>query len=438
MNSTKQTLMSEYLRVVAGPQSNLRTPPGTEPIFVKRGSGARVWDAHGTEHIDFTASAGPAILGHGNPEQLSEIKRQLDTLCHTHPGEMCSELQTELAQAICTFVPCAQSVRFLLSGTEAVQLAIRLARAHTGRTTFVRFEGHYHGWLDNISGGSICPSARGYSHPDDSPEDSLYTAGRAPDAFAHSLMLPWNDPEILASAFRDHGNDIALVLMEPIMCNGGCCWPKPGYLERVRQLCDENGALLCFDEILTGFRMGMGGAQEALGVTPDLAVFGKALAGGLPLSAVAGSRSIMQLLENRQVVAGGTFNGYPLGVASALATLRILSRDNGAFFRNLEHLTLLLSKGLQEIADRRGIAMLIQSINGLIKVMFTDRRIASDVQEVAEEDSATYHRFAELMRASGVLLLWNGRWYLHGGFTEQDIAAALDRADDALGKLQSK
>jgi glutamate-1-semialdehyde 2,1-aminomutase len=428
------TLAERYARVCPGPQSNLRTPPGTHPVFIARGRGARIWDEEGKQYIDFTASAGPGILGHGNPELLAALKDQLDVLYHAHPGEVCTRLQMQLAEKIRDHVPCAQAARFVLSGSEAVQLALRLARAYTGRNTFIRFEGHYHGWLDNVSGGAIAPGADSYSEPHDPPADPLFTAGRGRGSFHGSLLLPWNDTQVLEAAFRTHGHDLALVLMEPIMCNGGCCWPNAGYLQRVRQLCDEHGTLLCFDEILTGFRMGLGGAQSELAVTPDLATFGKALAGGIPLAVVAGRREVMDLLLKRTVISGGTFNGYPLGTAAALATVDILARDDGRFFRELRRRTHELTEGLRTVAQRRGVPLLIQGINGLITVMFTSRRSATNIHEFASADMPRYHRFAARMRERGVLLLWNGRWYLHGGFADEDIAAAIACADAVLGE----
>ena len=240
------------------------------------------------------------------------------------------------AENVLNLSPCAEKVLCGITGSEAVQLVIRLARAYTKRRYFIRFEGHYHGWLDNVLGGVVNDNALGMPFALESTADMLTTEGRDPEAFLQSFKLPWNDIAVLENVLEKYGEQVALIIMEPINCNGGCCSPRPGYLERVRELCTKYGIVFCLDEVITGFRVGLNGAQGLLGVTPDIATFGKAMAAGIPVAAVAGKRWIMDLIETRRVVSVGTFNGYPLGVAASLATINILERDNGAMYMHID------------------------------------------------------------------------------------------------------
>ena len=218
-------------------------------------------------------------------------------------------MEIELAEKFIQHVPCAQMTRFALSGSEAVQLAIRLARAYTKRRYFIRFEGHYHGWLDNVLGGMVNDHATGKPFAVESNEDPVRTEGRDSAAFEQSFKLPWNEIEVLERVLEKYGEEVAMIHMEPILCNFGGCPLRPGYLEKVRELCTKYGIVLSFDEIITGFRVALNCAQGILGVTPDLATFGKALAGGISMSAVAGKKEILNLLFEQKVIGAGTFSG---------------------------------------------------------------------------------------------------------------------------------
>jgi glutamate-1-semialdehyde 2,1-aminomutase len=422
-------------RVMPGQHSNL---PGYElfrPIYIERGQGMHLWDVDGNEYLDFMAGLGAGVLGYGNPEFLDAVKAQLDTLYYLDAARR-NPLEVELAERLTRHIPCADQVRYLLSGTEAVQLVIRLARAYTGRNLFVRFDGHYHGWLDNVLGGNVNTDVDGPPYGFEREGDIFRTHGRDPQALRQSFKIPWNDLDIFERVMEKYGEQIALVIMEPVNCNGGSCWPKPGYLERVRELCTQYGVVLCFDEIITGFRMGLGGAQGVLGVTPDLATFGKGVAGGIPLSVVAGKASIMRLLVERKVVGAGTFNGYPLGVAASVATLKILERDNGAFYKRWDANQARLVSGLKEIAQRRGIPMLLQEVRGCIFYQFTDLPVAHNMGEwMAVADHARQERLRKALFENGVLILFRGRWFISGAITEQDADQALEITDRVMGQV---
>ena len=428
-------LQEQALKVTPGPQSNLAGLwKGMESRFLVKGKGAHVWDVDGNEYIDYINGLGPGILGHGNEEYTQALKEQLDNLLYAS-GWCQSPMEVELGQKFVQHVPCAERVRFMLSGTEAVQLVIRLARAYTGRRYFIRFEGHYNGWLDNVLGGLVNDQATGKPLALDSDEDPVKTEGRDPTAFEHSFKLPWNDIETLERVLEKYGEEVALIHMEPILINSGCCPPRPGYLERVRELCTKYGIVLSFDEIITGFRVGLSGAQGMLGVTPDIATFGKAVAGGTPMSAVAGKKEILELLIQQRVVGAGTFNGYPLGLAAALATIKILERDDGAIYRHIDEVQNRLTTGLKEIGKRHGLPVLLQGPRGAFLYEFLDKEVAYSVRDLKDVDPTKQIKFRTLMLEEGILFFKRARWYVSGAITEADVDKTLDCAGRAIGKL---
>jgi glutamate-1-semialdehyde 2,1-aminomutase len=421
--------------VMPGGQSNLRAPVGVKPLFVVRGERAHFWDVDGNEYIDFMIGAGPGIFGHGHAEYIQTLKNQLDSLYYLISGAAQTPIEIELAEKFVKHVPCAEKVRFCLSGTEAVQLAIRLGRAYTKRPYFIRFEGHYHGWLDNVLGGIVSDDPVEMPFAIESEKDPLGTEGKDPNAFKQSFKLPWNDGEVLEKVLRKYGEEVAMVLMEPINCNGGCCPPRPGYLEQVRELCTRYGIVLCFDEVITGFRVALNCAQGQLGVIPDLSTFGKALAGGVPMGAVAGKKEILDLLLEKRVIGAGTFNGYPLGVAASLVSLEILEKDNGAYYKKVDKLQSRMMAGLKEISERRGIPTLIQGPRGVFFYQFIDKEVAYSVRDLKGADVEKQNKFRTFLADEGILVMWGGRWYVSGALTLADIDKALECADRAMGKL---
>ncbi|MBN1686029.1 MAG: aminotransferase class III-fold pyridoxal phosphate-dependent enzyme, partial [Spirochaetales bacterium] len=364
-------------KVMPGMHSNLRTGDWgayglTNPHFMIKGKGARVTDVEGKDYVDYALGLGPGILGHGNEEYVAALKKQLDNICFAASGLYAVEQEVEWAEKFVKHVPCAEKVRLCVTGTDAVQLAIRLARAFTGRRYFIRFEGHYHGWLDNVLGGMLNENPLGMPFAYESSLDRFGTDGRDPEALLQSFKLPWNDVETLERVLGKYGEQVALIIMEAINCNGGCCPPRPGYLERVRELCDKHGIVLCFDEVITGFRVGLSGAQGFLGVVPDISTFGKSMAAGIPVSAVAGKARIMNLLADGKVAGIGTFNGYPLGLAACLATISILERDNGAVYQHIDTIQKKLTGGLKDLARKHGLPALIQGPRGAFNLYFID------------------------------------------------------------------
>ena len=295
-------------------------------VFIVRAEGSHIWDVDGNEYIDYQGGLGPNILGHRHPEYVQALKDQLDTSAPCLGSGLFHTLDDiEVAEKLVKHIPCAERVKFCLSGSEAVQMAIRLSRAYTGRPYFIRFGGHYHGWFDNVLGGMVDPNPKGKPFPFYDPNanpgtDPYFTKGRAAGTEKESFVLPWNDLAVLEDTLKKYGDEVAMIHFEALVVNHGALEPRPGFLEKVRELCTKYGIVMSIDEVITGFRMGLDGAQGHYGVTPDIATFGKAMAGGLPFSAVVGKAEIMEQLRDRTVLGPGTFNGNPLGMRAVLAT----------------------------------------------------------------------------------------------------------------------
>lgn len=351
--------MKEYHQKVkeilpGGVHYNFNMPWEEIPIHFADSKGSRVFDMDGKEYLDLYARFGAMILGHRNPEYMEALEEAQGVMCLGH-----CNYDYEALELVNQYVPSAEMVRFGLSGSEMVQLALRLARAYTGKNKFVRFENHYHGSYDNIMGGrSTYP--KGYI-AEEFFGDLKGTAGRAKDIFKdQSYLIPWNNVAALEETLENN-DDIACIITEAVSVNGGSIMPAEGFLEKVRELCNEYGIVLIFDEMITGFRLGLGGAQEYFGVTPDLTTLGKALSGGaVPVSAVAGKREIMELLAKKKVAFPGTYNGYPLGTAAVKASLEILGRDNGACYREMNQRIERIHRALLSAAEKVDIGMVIQ------------------------------------------------------------------------------
>ena len=422
-------------QVMSSRQSNVRALP--EPsIFVERGKGQRVWDVDDKEYIDYAIAMGPGIWGHGHKEYLDAIRDQLDKLVYVQSGACQSRLEVLLAEKIVEHVASAERVRFHLSGSEAVQMTFRLARAYTGKPWFVRFGGHYHGWLDNVMGGVMDESSDGAPHARHHEDDPFFTAGKHENALSESLMIRWNDVDVLEQTLQKYGDRIAVVVMEAICSNGGCAQPKPGYLESVRELCDKYDVLLCFDEIITGFRTALGGAQSIVGVTPDLTIFGKAIAGGMPLAAIAGRADIFDQFRTNKVIGAGTFNAFPVSMAASIATMNMLESDDGAIYDRRAAVQSKLQSRIQEAAAKAGHDLLILGMPGNFCTHFTDKTelwTAKDIMDASDVGKAVQYR--RLLREEGIIQGLGNRWFVSFALTDDDVEETVARASRAFQRL---
>ncbi len=400
------------------------------PLYLSDGCGCRLRDVDGNEYIDYVLAWGPMILGYSHPAMVNAMRRQAEK---PHSFGEQHELEIEVAERIQQLVPCAERVAFTSSGTEAVQLAHRLARAFTGRNLILKFEGHYHGWVDSALVGYKPPADQ--LGPLESPHVYLGSRGQVTNAAENTVVAPWNRLEVLEQILQHRKNQVAAVMMEPVLCNSGCILPREGYLAGVREICSREGALLIFDEVITGFRMGIGGAQAHYQVTPDLATFGKAVAAGLPLSVVAGRKDILEQMFTSGVSFGGTFNGNPVSLGAASAALTELSRDNGAALARANRLGSALMEGIRKAAARHGVKATVCGFGAAFAIHFTEKTELQDYRDTLADDRALLKRFLLLALEHGLHVVPDGRWYVSAAHAERDIDETLAAIDGAFSEL---
>lgn len=416
--------------LAGGVSSEFRRFNQPHPLFYSSGQGSHVTDVDGNEYLDFTLSQGPLILGHSHPRVLEAVAR------YSASGQLYAgqyEAELELAERIQRLVPCAELLRFSLSGSEANHAALRVARAWTGRGRFLRFEGHYHGWLDNVAWSISAPDVAALG-PRTAPRQIPWTAGLPPHAADESITLPWNDLDLVERTIQRHQHELAAIITEPVMCNSGCIAPAEGFLAGLRELCDRYRIVLILDEVITGFRLGLGGAQKYFDVTPDLAVFGKALASGYPLSVLAGRREFMQLVAEGKVIHAGTMNSGNPSVAAALATLDVLEQEQ--VHARLFHLGRRLMDRLATATTRSGRKLLIQGYGPMFHTAFAPPEKWRDFRDTFRAEKAPWAAFVRGMQDRGVRLIGRGLWYLSGAHTEQEIDQAGDLAGEIIGGLE--
>ncbi|EEF79288.1 glutamate-1-semialdehyde 2,1-aminomutase [Methylophaga thiooxydans] len=364
---------------------------GGDPVFFREGKGAWLTDAEGKQYVDYIGSWGPMIVGHAHPEVLRAVTQAVQ---HGLGFGAPTEIETTMADLVCDLVPSMELVRMVSSGTEATMSAIRLARGYTGRDKIVKFEGCYHGHADSLlvkaGSGALTlgvPSSAG-----------------VPESLAkHTLTLRFNDLESVETCFKEAGDDIACIIVEPVAGNMNCIPPEPGFLEGLRKICDQYGTVLIFDEVMTGFRVALGGAQAHYGVTPDLTTFGKVIGGGLPVGAFGGKRKVMEhIAPLGPVYQAGTLSGNPIAMAAGLATLTQLQEPD--FHSKLTQATETLVKGLQQAADDAGIAMTTNQVGGMFGLFFTEDKKVSFYEQVVASNQERFKQFFHAMLDRGVYL----------------------------------
>lgn len=383
------------------------TPRATQlpvPIVAARGQAAHVFDPDGNRFIDYALGYGPLILGHSPAEVLDALRAEMLKGLRTasvHEGE------AELAELIAACVPSAEMTSFVSTGTEAIQLALRIARAATGRTRIVKFRANYHGWFDNVHvAGAI-------------GQDGASTIGQDPQASASITLVDWGDADALDAVLDDR---FAAVIVEPAAVNAGCFEPPKGFLARLRAATHRCGAVLIFDEVITGFRMALGGAQERYGVTPDLTVLGKALGAGLPISAVSGHAAVMAVLADGRLMHRGTFNGNPLSVAAAIACLQILREQGATLYPRMNAFTTRLCNHLNVEAARLGAAISARQAGPAMQIFAATTPILT-LADTAKADKQAILAFTGAMLRHGVMTLPRGLCYMSAAHTEADIDA---------------
>jgi len=404
---------------VNSPVRAFRAVGGT-PIFFREGKGAHLWDADGNKYIDYVGSWGPAVLGHADPEVVKAVQeRAAMGLSFGAP----TELELEMAERLCALMPSIEQVRLVSSGTEATMSAIRLARGFTGRKKIIKFEGCYHGHADAllVKAGS---GALTFGNPS--------SAGVPPEVAANTLVLDYNDGEDLERIFQECGSEIACVIVEPIAGNMNFIRPDTAYMKLMRELCSRHGAVLIFDEVMTGFRVGLQGAQGHFGITPDLTTLGKVIGGGMPVGAFGGRRDIMaHLAPLGGVYQAGTLSGNPVAVAAGLKTLELISRPG--FFEILAQRTTELTTGLTGAARELGVPLSAASLGGMFGLFFAKEAPQSYAQ-VMLCDRERFSRFFHAMLRRGIYLAPSAyeAGFVSAAHSSADVAFTIEAARAAL------
>ena len=394
------------------------------PRFITKAQGAYIYDVDGKSYIDYVCSWGPMILGHDHPAVREAVEKAVkDGLSFGAP----TEREVEMAELMVELVPNIEMVRMVNSGTEAVMSAIRLARGATGRDKIIKFEGCYHGHSDCllVNAGS---SALAGGHPS--------SAGVPEDIVKHTLTAQFNRLETVEALLNEYPGQVACVIVEPVAANMGVVAPAPGFLEGLRALCDKSGALLIFDEVITGFRLALGGAQEYFGVKADLVTFGKIIGGGMPVGAYCGSRALMeQVAPCGPVYQAGTLSGNPVAMAAGLAQLRYL-KAHPEVYDYIETLAKELADGMREAAERRGAGVAVNQIGSLTVPFFTPNAVTTFV-DAKGSDMGRYARYFKGMLERGVYLApaQFEAMFVSAAHTRQDLARTLEAVDEALNQL---
>ena len=412
--------------IPGGVTSSIRAGARPHPLYFERGEGPYLWDVDGTRYVDFALGYGPLLLGHAPHVVRDAVTAQLErdlTFGSQH------SLEPELAELLVDIVPGAEQAIFATTGSEAVAAALRLARASTGRRLVVKFEGHYHGWLDGVFASVGYDPSR--SGPADRPATVPSTSGIPDGALSDVVVAQWNDPASVEAILAEHPGQVAAIMCEPIAVNGGLIAPVPGFLETLRRLATKDGALLVFDEVITGFRVALGGAQERFAQTADLAIFAKAIAGGIALSAVTGSRAVMAPIADGRLAHNGTFNGNPIAMAAGCASLGHLADGRATIYPELDRLAARLAVGLEAASPR----LTVRQVGPIVHTAVDEPADVRTVRDRAAGDPMTHARFIEALLGRGVHATPRGLWYVSTAHTDAEIDATVAAATEAAEEV---
>lgn len=415
--ASKQAWEKTRGSLAGGVSTGLRAAMRPHPLFFRGGSGARLTDLDGNSYLDYVLGWGPVILGHGHPGLTAAVTAQAPIGATYGSGHL---LEAEVAEKVLTRIPGTERVLWSNTGSEATQVALRLARGVTGRRRFIKFGGHYHGWSDTMLIG-YRPA------PDGSL--GLGSQGQNPASLADVSLIEWGDLDAVTELLKAPDSDIAAVFCEPVLANSGVLEPPPGFLDGLREVCDATGTILVFDEVITGFRIHPAGAVGRYGVTPDLVVLAKAIAGGYPLAAVAGRADILDRVT-RGIVHAGTYNGNPVALAAGGATLDALAEPGT--YESFERHGEALAAGMRAALDRHGVPSTVNQVGPLVQCI-PGVAGARSFNDFMRADQAFYDRLTVEMLRRGVFTLPGGRWYLSTAHTDAHIAATVAVIGDALG-----
>ena len=427
MSKSEQLFEKAQKVIPGGVNSPVRAFKGVggTPVFIEKAEGAYITDSDGKRYIDYVGSWGPMVLGHNHPAIIDAVLKAVPNgLSFGAP----TESEITLAELVCKLVPSIELVRMVSSGTEATMSAIRLARGYTGRDKIIKFEGCYHGHSDSllVKAGSGALTLGQPSGP-----------GVPADFAKHTLTCSYNDLDSVREAFEQYPNEIACLIVEPVAGNMNCIPPKADFLQGLRELCTQYGTVFIIDEVMTGFRVALGGAQAYYGVTPDLTTLGKIIGGGMPVGAFGGKKEIMEFIApTGPVYQAGTLSGNPIAMAAGLACLTELSKAGNE--EKLAAQTKTLAEGFKALADKHGVPLTVQYVGGMFGLFFTEQAEITNFQEVMKCDAAKFNRFFHLMLEEGVYLAPSAfeAGFMSLAHSEADIQATLEAADRAFAKLK--
>jgi glutamate-1-semialdehyde 2,1-aminomutase len=403
------------------------------PLFLERANGSKVYDVDGNEYIDYQMSYGPNILGHNPPRVVEAVKKQLERCTMTgapFPADV------ELTEKISKLVPCAETVRLCNSGGEAVSHAVRVARGYTKKNKIVKVEGGYHGCMELMASTQPAIAEAG---PADHPATVPNSPGIPEEVLKDIVVIPYNDAAALERVVKKQGENIAALHVEPILGNVGAIMPEDGYLKALRETTEENHILLIFDEVITGFRVDLGGAQKLYGVTPDMFTFGKAIAGGFPIAGLGGKREVMEgAILKQGVMVSGTYNGNPLMVSAALANLAVLEENNGRVLKEITEKGKNLMSGIQKIIKTNNIDAIVQGPGSFFHIFFTKLKKIKNYREATTLDAAKYRKMWDALIEKGIYFPqseWEN-WFLSAAHTRDDIERTLEAAETFFKTLK--
>jgi len=426
MSKSEQLFNQAQQHIPGGVNSPVRAFKGVggSPIFFTRGEGAYLFDADGNRYVDYVASWGPMIAGHCHPDVVKAVQ---ETAANGLGFGAPTEIETRMANLLCELVPSLELVRMVSSGTEATMSAIRLARGYTERDKIVKFEGCYHGHSDSllVKAGSGALTLGVPTSP-----------GVPADLAQHTITLEYNNAEQVRQVFEELGEQIAAIIVEPVAGNMNCIPPAPGFLESLREVCDQHQSVLIFDEVMTGFRMALGCAQQHYGVTPDLTTLGKVVGGGLPVGAFGGRRDIMEYIApTGPVYQAGTLSGNPVAMAAGLATLELVQQPG--FHQQLDQTAKLLLEGLRQRASSAGIPFTTNQVGGMFGLFFTEAETVSSFADVNACDVARFRAFFHAMLEHGVYLAPSAfeAGFVSSAHDQAAIQTTLDAAEKAFASL---
>lgn len=409
--------------LATGVSSSMRRSVTPIPLYIDKADGPYFYDVDGRELVDYTLGWGPLIVGSNHAAVNRAICRQLER-GYTYGAQHLVEI--ELAEQIVASVPGVEQVIFGNTGTEAVQAALRIARAKTDRQKIVKFEGHYHGWMNNI--------LVSYHPKNGSPYIAMPACGGQPvSEYADTIVLPWNDLEALEQLLSEQGREIACVITEPILANSGCCMPRDGFLSGLVETCREHGVVSIFDEVITGFRVALGGARELFGIEPDLSVYGKALAGGFTLSAVGGRAEMFDVLRDGRTIHAGTYNGTPINLLAAVETLKALKSGN--VFEEMNKNGQMLQEEIRRFALKAGVNLAISGVGSVFSTHFGVTEAPTNYRETLQTDTQQYELFRAAMLRHWVYLLPDARWYVGAAHNEESLEKTSHALENAFTEI---